>query len=326
MLLLKTEISELFPPFYATPDHVLRVSTAGVVVDACAGGCGVNGSDGRGIAAARTQGGRGVVFGGDRNGSLSGATVVVDVDGQGTSLDPSPRPPARRHGHLVYDPERDLTWLFGGSAFATADPSGIEGDCGVAGGPNECADLWRFAGATWEPMVPVDLQGTGGPPGRVLAQVGSEGGGFVVAGGAPSAVFFFPREAFTDAWRLHASSTTPPSHQLDTAYASYGDDAEQRFVALTARWCGEATDAAGDAVDVEVRVWAGGGWRPAAGLVAVAGTDCVDAAFDLDDDLAELVFVDGRVVVEVVPRLGVTGPADPVLSTTELTATAFFQP
>lgn len=307
-----------FPPSYGVVEPVLRVAADGSATNACGAGCSLNFSDGRGAMIARTRGQRGVLFGGAvGDGFSTGQTVLLDEDGQGTLLAPSRRPHDRAHGNLVYDAERDATWLFGGSA-------GVPGinshDCGVPGGPAECADLWLFDGDDWRQVTPVDITGFGAPPPRAFAQAASAGGGLVVSGGAGSS--FGPSPAHDDAWQLVASTTQAMSHHLRASYANYGPDARQGFDGLAVRWCGSATDASGAPAAVGVRVWAGGRWLDAA--VVVDG-DCVDATLPAAG-IEELVVVDGRVAVEVLPLLASAGPNDAALTTTALTLTTFFAP
>lgn len=307
-----------FPVVYGIVEPVLRVATDGSATDACGAGCSLNFSDGRGAMLARTRGQRGVLFGGAvGDGFSTGQTVLVDQNGQGTLLSPSRRPHDRAHGNLVYDAERDATWLFGGSAGV---PETNSHDCGVPGDPAECADLWLFDGGDWRQVIPVDVTGFGAPPPRAFAQAASAGGGLVVSGGAGSS--FGPSAARDDAWQLEASTTRAMSHHLRASYANYGPDARQGFDGLAVRWCGSATDATGAPVAVSVRVWAGGRWLDA--TVVIDG-GCVDATLPAAG-IEDLVVVDGRVAVEVLPLLASPGPNEAALTTTALTLTTFFAP
>lgn len=315
-----------FPPGFGALEPNRRIDADNVVTDQCVGTCGATHfSDGRGEMMARTRGGRGLVFGGTGNGvaniGVTEATTVYEADGQGTTtLALSPHPLARAFGNLVYDPERDLTWLFGGTVFNALNEFGDVGTCGIVGGPQACGDLWRFDGTSWEQVDPVDVTGLGTPPARLQAQAAWSDGNVVVSGGATGAAFF-PVTATNDAWRLAASSDTPMSHQLVARYATYGDDARQSFDGVAVRWCGTAVDAAGSAVAVNIRVWAGGRWHDA--TTTVDG-GCVDGAL-VTDGVQDLV-IDGaqQVFTEVLPVLSATGTADPALTTTTLTVTTFF--
>jgi len=317
-----------FPPAFGALEPNLRIDADNVVTDACTGTCGATHfSDGRGEMIARTRGGRGLVFGGTGNGianiGVTEATTVYEPDGQGTTTAAlSPHPLARAFGNLVYDPERDLTWLFGGTVFNARNEFGDVGTCGIVGGPQACGDLWRFDGTAWEQVDPVDVTGFGPPPARLQAQAAWSDGNLVVSGGATGAAFF-PVTATDDAWRLEASSATPMSHQLVARYATYGDDALQAFDGVSLRWCGTAVDATGSAVPVTLRVWAGGRFHDA--TTTVDG-GCVDGTLATAGVQDLVVDETGQVVAEVLPVLGATGGADPSLTTTTFTVTTFFAP
>lgn len=316
-VVVQAQQSELFPPSQGIVEPVLSVNAGGLIEDLCASNCGVSNTGGFGHASARTRGGLGVLFGGGGEGFADDRTAVVDAAGQGTLLNLSVHPSARRLASMSFDPEREVTWLFGGTNLNEDDPFNSP-SCGLPGGPTECRDLWTFDGAAWTPVTPIDVDGFGVPDERHMAQLGSSGGGAVLSGGI---VGLFPSTK-TDAWRLHASSTTAPSHQLLASYAPYGPDASQTFAGLAVRWCGGATDAAGATVDVDVRAWVGGRWQSFA-LTADAG--CVAGVLDVtgfEDTILRGSGID--VAVEVLPVLVAAGRADPTLTTTVFSLTAVF--
>lgn len=202
-------------------------------------------------------------------------TLLVDADGQGTTLAApgAPTPPQRRFASATFDPQREVTWLVGGTA-ADFDFGTPQNNCGGSDQPEDCADLWRFDGDRWDRVNAVDLVGVGQPPGRVGAQIGTLGGGFAMSGGLTGR-FNQPR---TDAWILDASTTVPATHLLHARFSPYGDDASAALSDLVVRWCGSAVDAVGDAVDVRVRVWIGSRWVDTA--VSDVGGGCVDGVLD----------------------------------------------
>jgi len=310
------------PAFFGLRLPVRTINAAGVVADACTTDCGLNFTDGRGAMAARTRGGGAIAFGGDAGGASQNQTQELGVDGaRGPALTLATKPNARRHGQLIYDAERDWTWLFGGTAL-DSDFLSPPKTCRQAGDGGDCGDLWRFDGAQWEEVRTAETSGVGRPPGRSLFQAGSAGGGLIVSGGVNGAGFF-GLTARDDGWRLHASSTQQVTHQLLARYASYGPDASAAR-RIDVQWCGEAKDATGAAVGVAVRVWLGGAWRD---VPATASGACVAGALE-SEDVTALLFsagaLDKEAVVEVLPNVARTGTAQPSLTTTSLTLMTTF--
>lgn len=324
-IVVVTALSDVaqFPPalFIVEPIEVLDTSGADAVFGpGCESGCGLNRSTGSGVAAATTRGGQGVLFGGTIGGLLElvDATVVFDALGQGTSLELMVKPPPRQWAMAAYDPQRELTWLFGGTTNGEA-VTGNGSQCQGPGTPAECGDLWTFDGDNWSEVRPVDILGAGAPTPRFRGQLGVVDGRVAMTGGAVGSLDNVT--SLDDGWVLEASTTTPPSHQLSASFAAYGTDAEQTFAGLFARWCGVAHDATGAEVPVIVRAFAGGSWR-----VMDSDTDadgCVNGELDVDGIVDVVVREPGHtVVVEVVPVLTTPGRDAPSITTTVLTATS----
>jgi hypothetical protein len=312
-------------PTTAMVDSSVFLTATGIDGVACSANCGLGVISSIGAATAPIRGGGGLLFGGQTGGVTSGVTLVVDEDGQGTTLDApgAPTPPQRRFASAIFDPQREVTWLVGGTA-ADFDFGTFQDNCGGPDQPEDCADLWRFDGSRWERVNAVDLLGVGQPPGRVGAQIGTVGGGFAMSGGLTGR-FNQPR---TDAWVLDASTTVPATHQLHARFAPYGTDAGAAVGDIVVHWCGSAVDAVGDVVDVRVRVWIGSGWVDTA--VRDVGGGCVDGVLDSAAlaDVADVVQrgVAQEIVAEVVPVLSRAGRDDPTLTTTALTLTAAYAP
>ena len=317
----RNELSDA--PTNLTIDGTSFLTAGGLDGVACASGCGIVGVvPSVGVAFAPIRDGGGLLMGGQRGVSPTPQTILVDEAGQGTTL-ATAGPPPRSFASAVFDPEREVTWLSGGTA-VDFNSGNFQDPCGGPDQPEDCNDLWRFDGEAWTQITPVDIVGIGVPPGRAGAQIGSLGGGFTISGGVAGR-FGTPK---TDAWSLEASSTTTATHQLLARYSPYGDDAAGDLTDLKVQWCGVAQDALGGAVAVDVRVWIGGGWRSMA--VVEGAASCVDATLDSAglDGVADRVQrgVSQEVIVEVVPQLSRAGRDDPSITTTAFTVTTAYAP
>lgn len=288
------------------------LDSSGTPTVACASGCGLSGVTATGVAAAALPGGGGILFGGQSDEFGTNGVLLVDDNGVGISADIQDRPPARAFASATFDPVRQRVWLTGGGA----QTFGVGGSCGGGDAPNLCQDLWTFDGNGFERVQTEDLIGSGQLPGRMGAQMVSTGGGFVISGGVNGG----NSSTRTDAWQVRHGPQTRPAHLLQARFSPYGDDATGDLRAVEVVWCGEASDAAGNAVDVDVRVF------DRSGFVAIpmsADGACRRGAVT-GETLTVLRDVGLELTIDIAPRAGASGAGLPSITTEHLTATGVF--